>query len=145
MEAIIWLGLVVVLLLTEALTMGLTTIWFAGGALLAFIVALFNGPLPLQVGVFIVVSMVMLIFTRPAATRFMNKKIEKTNVDSMIGKTGVVTEVIHNLQGTGRVAVNGIDWTARTKDENLVLEKDTVVKILKVDGVKLIVEQKTED
>ena len=145
MEAIVWLGLVVILLLTEALTMGLTTIWFAGGALLAFVVALCGGPVPLQIGVFIVVSMLMLIFTRPAATKFMNQKIEKTNVDSMVGKTGVVTEAIHNLQGVGRVEVNGVDWTARTADEQQILEKDTVVKILKVDGVKLIVERKMED
>ena len=144
-EALFWLGLVIVLLLIEALTMGLTTIWFAGGALLSFIVALVGGPIPLQVGAFIIVSMILLIFTRPAAAKFMNRRIEKTNVDSMIGRNAVVTERVDNLQGTGRVQVSGADWTARSSRESLILEKDTVVKILKVDGVKLIVDEKTEE
>lgn len=145
MEAIIWLGVVVLLLLVEALTMGLTTIWFAGGALLAFIIALFGGSIPVQIGVFLVVSMILLIFTRPAATKFMNKKVEKTNVDSYLGKHGVVVETIDNLQGTGRVQIKGVDWTARSNKENVILEKDTVIKVLRVDGVKLIVEKKTEE
>ena len=145
MEPIIWLGMVVVLLLIEALTMGLTTIWFAGGALLAFLAAILGGPLPLQIGIFIVVSMLLLIFTRPAAAKFMNRKVEKTNVDSLIGKHAVVSERIDNLQGTGRVMINGVDWTARSVDETKTLEKEEVVKILEVDGVKLIVEKKTEE
>lgn len=145
MEAIIWLGVIVLLLLVEALTMGLTTIWFAGGALLAFIIALLGGSIPIQIGVFLVVSLILLIFTRPAATKFMNKKVEKTNVDSFLGKHGVVIETIDNLQGTGRVQIKGVDWTARSNKENVVLEKETVVTVLKVDGVKLIVEKKAED
>ncbi len=144
MESVIWLGIVVVLLIIEALTMGLTTIWFAGGALIAFVTALAGGPMPLQIGVFLVISTLLLIFTRPAAAKFMNHKVEKTNVDSLIGKHAVVTERVDNLQGLGRVMVGSVDWTARSKDESIVLEKDEVVKILKVDGVKLIVDKKED-
>ncbi len=144
MESVIWLGLVVVLLIVEALTMGLTTIWFAGGALVAFVTALAGGPMPLQIGVFLVVSTLMLIFTRPAAAKFMNRKVEMTNVDSLIGKHAVVTERVDNLKGVGRVEVGGVDWTARSEDEAIVLEKGEVVKILRVDGVKLIVNKKED-
>ena len=82
----LWLGLLIVLLAIEAATLGLTTIWFAGGALVAFLAALVHAPLPAQIVLFFVVSLALLIFTRPVAVRFMNQKTEKTNVDSLLGK-----------------------------------------------------------
>lgn len=146
---IFWLGLLVVLLLIEAATMGLTTIWFAGGALVSFLAALFQIPLPVQIVLFIAVSLLLLIFTRPAAVRFMNQKTEKTNVYSLLGEKGMVTETIENLKGTGRVKVKGVDWTARTKEDGRVIPADTIVAIQEVQGVKLIVDrcadEKTED
>ena len=145
MIPVYWLGAVVLLLVIEAITMGLTTIWFAGGALAAFFVALAGGPLLLQVVVFLVISALMLIFTRPAAARFMNQKIERTNVDSLIGKHAVVTETVDDLKGTGRVLISGVDWKARSGDESLILHKDEVVKVSRVDGVKLIVNKITEE
>lgn len=138
---IFWLGLLVVLLLIEAATMGLTTIWFAGGALVSFLAALFQIPLPIQIVLFIAVSLLLLIFTRPAAVRFMNQKTEKTNVYSLLGEKGMVTETIENLKGTGRVKVKGVDWTARTKEDGRVIPADTVVAIQEVQGVKLIVDR----
>lgn len=102
-------------------------------------------PLMLQIGVFLVISTLLLIFTRPAAAKFMNQKIERTNVDSLIGKHAVVTETVDNLKGTGRVLISGVDWKARSGDESLILHQDEVVKVSRVDGVKLIVNKITEE
>ena len=145
MIPVYWLGAVVLLLVIEAITMGLTTIWFAGGALAAFFVALAGGPMLLQIGVFLVISPLLLIFTRPAAAKFMNQKVERTNVDSLIGKHAVVTETVDNLKGTGRVQIGGADWKARSGEESLILNKDEIVKVSRVDGVKLIVNKITEE
>lgn len=142
---IFWLGLLIVLLLIEAATMGLTTIWFAGGALVSFLAALFRVPLPAQIVLFAAVSLVLLISTRPAAVRFMNQKTEKTNVYSLLGEKGLVTETIENLKGTGRVKLKGVDWTARTKEDERVIAVDTVVTVQDVQGVKLIVDHCMED
>lgn len=142
---IFWLGLLIVLLLIEAATMGLTTIWFAGGALVSFLAALFRVPLPAQIVLFAAVSLVLLISTRPAAVRFMNQKTEKTNVYSLLGEKGLVTETIENLKGTGRVKLKGVDWTARTKEDGRVIAVDTVVTVQDVQGVKLIVDHCMED
>lgn len=143
--AVLWLGLLIVFLVVEAITLGLTTIWFAGGALASFLAALFGAPLPMQIGLFFVVSLVLLFFTRPAAVRFMNQKTEKTNVDSLLGEKALVTETIENLKGTGRVKVRGVDWTARTKEDTTVIPVDTIVTVQKVQGVKLIVEDNCAD
>lgn len=141
MEPIIWLGILAVLLVIEALTAGLTTIWFAGGALIALLAGLAGAEIWLQVILFLAVSFLLLIFTRPAAVRFMNRKTEATNVDALIGRQAVVREAIHNLRETGLVRVDGLDWMARTKDPEQIIEKDAVVRILEINGVKLIVEK----
>lgn len=146
-DTISWLGLLVILLAIEAATMGLTTIWFAGGALIAFLAALISVPLPGQIGLFLAVSLILLIFTRPAAVRFMNQKTENTNVYSLLGEKAVVTETIENLKGTGRVKIKGADWTARTRRDEIAIPVDTVVTVEEVQGVKLIVnrvDEKTE-
>lgn len=143
--AIFWLGLLVVLLMIEAVTMGLTTIWFAGGAMVSFLASFFQVPQPVQIGLFIIVSLVLLIFTRPAAVRFMNQKTEDTNVYSLLGEKALVTEAIENLKGTGRVKVKGADWTARTKTDGCMVDVGTVVVIREVQGVKLIVDSCTDE
>ena len=99
----------------------------------------------LQIVVFLVISTLLLIFTRPAAAKFMNQKVERTNVDSLIGKHAVVTETVDNLKGTGRVQIGGADWKARSGEESLILSKDEIVKVSRVDGVKLIVNKITEE
>lgn len=137
--AVIWLVLLIVLLLVESATLGLTTIWFAGGALAAFLAALLHVPLPIQIGLFLVVSLVLLIFTRPAAMRFMNQETEKTNVDSLLGQQALVTETIENLKGTGKVKLRGVDWTARTSEDSQTIPRGEVVSVQAVQGVKLIV------
>lgn len=140
-QPIVWLIILVVLIIIELVTLGLTTIWFAGGSLAAFIAAVAGGDIYVQVGLFLVVSVVLLLFTRPFAVKFLNKTRTSTNADSYIGKQAVVLEAISNLQSKGKVTFNGIEWTARTKDDKEI-EKDSIVNIIAIDGVKLIVEKK---
>ena len=141
MEAMVWLILLAVLLVVEAITAGLTTIWFAGGALVAALAASFGAGVVLQLLLFLVVSVVLLVFTRPLAVKYMNKDLEKTNVNSLLGKTAVVTQEIDNLAQTGQVRINDIEWTARTCDNSIKIPKDAVVEIEDVQGVKLIVKK----
>ena len=143
MNAIYWLILFIVLLVIEIITLGLTTIWFAGGALTAFVLSMLEVPSTVQWAVFCAVSLILLFATRPWAVRcFNNQKKEKTNVDSLIGRTAVVTSEIRNLEGKGEVFVNGLTWTARAGEDSLVIKEDTHVTITAVQGVKLIVEVK---
>ena len=140
MEPMYWLLIFVVLLVVEILTMGLTTIWFAGGALAALIAAALSAPVWLQVVVFFVVSAGLLALFRPFARKFVNSKGTATNVDANIGKTAVVIEPIDNLRGTGRVMIGSVDWTARSTDGS-VIEKDALVRVLRIEGVKVCVER----
>lgn len=142
MEPIIWLGILAVLLVIEGLTTALTTIWFAGGALAAAIASGFGMGIVAQLLLFFCVSLVLLFFTRPAAMKLMNKNTEKTNVDSLLGKTAVVIQKVSNLEQTGQVRINDIEWMARTSDDNIIIPVDTVVVIKEVHGVRLIVEPK---
>ncbi len=136
-----WMVLFVILLLIEILTLGLTTIWFAGGALVAFFVALFGGPGWLQLVAFFCVSIVLLVFTRPIAMKYYNNSRTKTNAESLIGQYAVVKKEINNIQATGQVSVQGMDWAARCKDEQEIIPEGTTVRILEIQGVKLIVEK----
>lgn len=140
-EPLIWLGILALCLVIEAITAGLTTVWFAGGALAAGIAAYVGGGLFVQLLLFFVVSLALLFFTRPLAVKFMNKGLEKTNVNTMVGKKAIVTEEIHGLKGTGKVHIQDIDWLARSSREEEVIPVDTVVRVLEVKGVTLIVEE----
>lgn len=140
---IIWLIVLVVCLVVEIATLGLTSIWFAGGALLAFLIALIGGPLWLQILIFIVASVVLLIFTRSTAVKYFNKNRSKTNVDSVIGKQAIVTVTIDNIKGMGRIVTEGMEWTARSLDST-VIEEGAIVVIEKIEGVKAIVRIKEE-
>ena len=144
MEAICWLAVLIVLLLVEIATLGLTTIWFAGGALVACVAALLHDSIWVQIVLFLVVSVLLLLFTRPVAVRYMNRNRTKTNVDSMAGKEAVVTEDIDNLKAQGVVQVNGLEWTARAENNQDVIPKGSVVEVTRVDGVKLIVRKREE-
>lgn len=138
--SIIWLVVLAILLVIEFLTLGLTTVWFAGGALVAFLISLAGGPLWLQLLLFIAVSVVLLLFTRPLAMKYLNKDVQKTNVDSIPGQKGIVTATIDNLKAEGQVTIQGMEWTARAKNGNTI-EKGKVVRVTAVEGVKLIVEE----
>lgn len=142
MEAIVWLAVAIVLLIVEIITLGLTTIWFAGGALVACVAAALQADFLVQVILFLVVSVVLLFFTRPVAVRYMNKNRTKTNAESLMGKEAVVLQEINNLKASGQVQLNGIEWTARAENMEDVIEKGAIVYVKKIEGVKLIVTRK---
>lgn len=141
MQAVAWLAVLVLLLAVEAATLGLTTIWFAGGALIAFFLAIAGLDVLAQVIGFCVVSVLLLLITRPAAVRWINKDRLRTNAGSLIGQTAVVTEAIDNLAGSGQAQVKGQYWTARSMEDGTRIEKGKLVKIKEISGVKLIVEE----
>ena len=135
----LWLVVLIVSIGVEVATLGLTSIWFAGGAVVAVIVAAFHGPVWLQILLFFAVSLLLLFFTRPIAVRYFNRDRVRTNVESMIGRQAIVTSEIDNLQGIGQVTVGGQEWSARTEADGMNLQPGTVVDIVAVNGVKLIV------
>ena len=134
---IIWLALTAVLLIIEIVTLGLTTIWFAAGALFAFFAALLGMNQGIQIGVFVVV---LLFFTRPLAVKYLNTKTIKTNTEALVGKTARVIVDINNLKSQGQVVINGLEWTARSSDDTVVFKIGDAVTIVGIEGVKLIVE-----
>lgn len=141
-EVTIWLAVLVVCVGIEIATMGLTTIWFAGGALVSAILAALNAPLWLQIVAFFAVSLIMLYLTRPVAVKYFNKDRVKTNVESLIGRQAIVISEIDNLQGIGQVTVGGQEWSARSVKDDVQLTVGSVVVVRSVSGVKLIVEEK---
>lgn len=145
MEPIIWLVILAFLLAIEAATAGLTTIWFAGGALVSAVAAYLGADIWLQILLFLGVSILLLIFTRPLAVRYMNKNLEKTNVNSLIGKKAVVTREIHNLAQTGQVRINDVEWMARSLSDEEIIPADTIVLIEEIRGVTLYVKEFKED
>lgn len=136
---VIWLLIFVVLLLFEVATLALTTIWFAGGAFVAFIATMLGATIEIQLVLFVIVSLLMLIFTRPVFVKHLNGRTVRTNADRLIGQRAVVTVTIDNLQAAGAVTVNGQEWTARSLVTDQVIEKETIVQIKNISGVKLIV------
>lgn len=140
MQTILWLIIFAILLVIEIITLGLTTIWFALGAIAAFLAAYIGFGTAVQVIVFLVVSVALFVLTRPIAVKFFNQERERTNAESLIGQKAIVRETIHTLQGAGKVEVNGMEWSAKT-DESESIEAGAVVLIKGIQGVKLIVEK----
>ncbi|MDE7287699.1 MAG: NfeD family protein [Lachnospiraceae bacterium] len=138
----IWLIVFVACIVIEIITMGLTTIWFAGGALIAAVAAALNAPLWLQIVLFIAVSLVLLYFTRPVAVKYFNKDRVRTNAESLVGKQAIVISEIDNLKVIGQVTVGGQEWSARTTIEGITLPVGSVVIVKAISGVKLMVEEK---
>lgn len=135
---IFWIVLLVVLIIIEAVTAQLVTIWFAAGAAAALVAELCGLEQWLQWVIFIAVSAVALVATRPLVKKITNKTVQPTNADRCIGQTAVVTEDIINIDAKGQVNVNGVTWTARSSDGS-VIKKDERVTVEKIEGVKLIV------
>lgn len=141
MESIIWLILIIVFLIIEIATVGLTSIWLAGGSLAALILNILGVSLVWQVAAFFVVSVVLMIFTRPFAKKYINSNRTKTNYEEVIGKLVKVTEKIDDMNGTGTAVVNGQEWTARAKNPEDIIEAGSIVRVVEIKGVKLIVER----
>ena len=135
----LWLILLVLFGIVEAATVGLTSIWFAAGALVAMVAALLHAPLWAQIVLFLAVSFVALLLMRPLAKKYLTPSFQPTNADRIIGQEAVVTETIDNLKGRGLVSVDGTVWTARAEDEQPIAA-GTVVKVLRIEGVKVFVE-----
>lgn len=142
---LVWVVLLVAFVVIEVATMGLTTLWFAGGALVAAILAALNLPSYVQIAAFIVVSLVLIVFTRPIAVRYFNVDRVKTNAESIVGKKAIVTGEVNNLKATGQVTVNGMEWTARSAADDVTIPEGAVVHIVAINGVKLIVEERKEE
>ena len=140
MDMIGWLLAFVILIGIEAATMALTTIWFAGGAVFAFFAAVLGFSIQTQLVVFLIVSFILLLFTRPFAMRFVNRETVKTNVDGLIGRRAKVITKIDNNEPSGATVVDGQEWTARSMDDAVTIPVGTHVVIKEVRGVKLIVE-----
>ena len=134
----IWLILAVVFLVAEAVTVTMTSLWFAGGALAALVVALLGGSWGLQIGTALVVSAALLACLRPLAKKHFTPKLTKTNVDAVIGIQGYVTADIDNAAATGTVKLGAMEWTARSAD-GTPIPKGTLVKVERIEGVKAIV------
>ena len=140
MITVYWLIGAAALLILEMITVSLTSIWFAGGAIVAAILSLFIDNLVIQIVVFTIVSVILLILTRPMAVKYVNSKVEKTNVDALIGKRCKVAETIYPDEGAGKIIINGVEWMARPKDGVSEIKEGTEVVIRENSGVKLIVE-----
>lgn len=139
MEAYFWFAAAAVLVIVEIATLGLTTIWFASGALIAGFLALADVHILIQIVAFLVVATLLLFMTRPLAAKYLNSQIKKTNADSLIGEICLVTSPINNLKAEGQAVVKGQEWTARSIDGSLIPE-GTRVRIVSISGVKLMVE-----
>ena len=137
--AIVWLVLLLAFAALEGITVGLTSIWFAAGALAALIAALLHGPLWLQIALFLAVSILCLLAVRPLARKYVNTQVQPTNADRVIGAEARVTEDIDNIQGKGAVSVGGVIWTARS-DSDGVIPAGSLVRVLRIEGVKVFVE-----
>lgn len=140
-----WLALMIIFIIIEIATVGLTTIWFAGGALIATLVSVFGGPVYLQTICFFVVSLSLLYFTRPWAMKYINSNHTKTNYEGVIGKVVRITEKVDNLNETGTAKVNGQEWTARSQQDELTIEAGSLAKVVEIQGVKLIVTEYQDD
>ena len=137
--AIIWLGLLVVFLIVEAAcAVHLVSIWFALGSLAALAVWMLGGALWMQVLVFAVVSGALLIALWPLTKKFITPKLTPTNIDSIIGSTGLVTVAIDNVQALGQVKLGAMEWTARSTSGEIIA-LGTQIRVDRIEGVKVFV------
>ena len=140
MSSSFWLILFLILMLIEILTVGLVSIWFMIGALITFVVSYFTSSIFIQLPVFIITSILFLILTRPIVKKYFSKKIIKTNVNKLIGETGIVIEDVTKTN-MGKVKVDGQIWSALNSSKGRIKASEEV-EILSIEGVKLIVRKK---
>ena len=136
--AIFWLAAMVVFLAAEATTVTLISIWFAAGSLGAILVALLGGSLMLQVTVFLLLAVLLLLSLRGIVRKHITPRISRTNIDSVIGTTGIVLTPVNNIAALGQVQVNGVEWSARSSDGNHI-PAGALVKVDRIEGVKVYV------
>ena len=139
--SLFWLAVAVILAVFEIVSLGLTTIWFALGALFAFIAALCSASIPLQIVIFILISVISLILVRPLSVKLLNSKVTRTNIDALIGRKVQVTKDIDNIKEQGHVTLEGATWNARSVDDNDRIQAGETVVIERVEGNKLFVKR----
>ena len=138
-NVVLWIVIMVLLLVVEALTMNLTTIWLAVGALASIFFTLAGAGGVMQFGVFVVVSAVMVFFTRPLVKKYVAGKYQKTNSDSLVGRTARIIEPVNNSLETGTAFLDGKEWTVRSEVDGEVFNEGDIVVVREIEGVKLIV------
>ena len=138
---IMWLIFAVLFLILELSTVSLVSIWFVAGAILALLAAAIDLSIGIQIGVFIIGTAALLIFTKPVAQKMLREKVHATNFDRIIGKDGVVIEKINPDEGKGQIKILGSIWSAKTEDGSEI-EKGTRVEVLRIEGVKAVVKVK---
>ena len=141
MSPLYWVAILAVLIIVEICTLALTTIWFAGGAFAALIASLITDNLALECGLFVAVSAVLLLILRPSVVRRFNRRRAKTNVEAVAGKTVRVIEPVDNIANTGRVAVDGMEWAARSSVDGTTFDAGENAVVVRVEGVKMIIEK----
>ena len=138
LASVVWLVLLILFAVVEALTVGLVSVWFAAGALVALLSTYFTGNVWVQIVLFLLVSIATMAVLRPLARKYVLPTVVPTNADRVIGQEAVVTEGIDNLTGKGAVVVFGVAWTARSEDGSPIPE-GTRVTVKRIEGVKLFV------
>lgn len=139
MEAIVWVVLIIIFAAVEMVTVGLTSIWFAGGALAALIFAVLGIGLGWQIAIFVVVSLILICFTRPWALKYLKPHLIRTNYEQAIDENVCLTETVDNLKGTGTAVYKGQEWTARALQDGKIYEAGTIVKVKEIRGVTMYV------
>lgn len=139
MMAIVWIALIIIFAAVEIVTVGLTSIWFAGGALAALLCYALGLSELWQFIIFVTVSLVLLLFTRPWALKYLKPYLIKTNYEQVIDENVCLTENIDNIKGTGTAVYKGQEWTARAYDDNKTFEAGSIVKVKEIRGVTLYV------
>ena len=134
-----WIAVLVVAVVTEAITSDLVAIWFFPAALVSLVLSFFSVPWWVQVLVFLVLGLATVFATRPLCRRLLKKRDTKTNIDAIIGKICIVTEEIRNIDEVGEVKVGGLCWSARAEDPSRVIAVGEQVTVVAIEGVKLIV------
>ena len=137
-EAIFWLAAMVVFLAAEAMTVTLVSIWFAIGALGAIVVALLGGSVIVQVTVFLALAVALLLSLRTVVRRHFTPHVTKTNIDSLVGATGIVVTPVNNIAALGQVQINGVEWSARSTSGGHI-PAGTLVRVDRIEGVKVFV------
>ena len=140
MEIICWLLFAAIFIVIELITLGLTTIWFAGGAFVAAIAGALGADLIVQVVLFMVISFALILLTRPIAVKYFDSKVQKTNAEALIGQNAIAISEIDNMKEIGMVKVNGMEWTARAKEDTMIIPQGAAVRVVEIRGGKLIVE-----
>lgn len=139
----IWIAIAIAMFVIEASTVGLVAIWFGVGSLASAIASIFGMSFKAQIVIFIVVSIVLLLLTRPFVKKIVKPKNSPTNADTLVGKVGVVIVKIDNISGVGRINIQGLDWAAKSNTEEPIPVGEKVI-VNRIEGVTLIVTAKKD-